>query len=55
MVAIARNAGPAAAGEKSLEEQLQFQKRLNNITNKIHSARDTNDILINLQDDILAL
>ncbi len=55
MVAIARNAGPAAAGEKSLEEQLQFQKRLNNITNKIHSARDTNDILLNLQDDILGL
>ena len=55
MVAIARNAGPAAAGGKSLEDQLQFQKRLNNITNKIHSARDTNDILINLQEDILGL
>ncbi len=41
--------------EASLEQQLQFQKRLNNITNKIHSAKDTNDILINLQDEILSL
>jgi type II secretory ATPase GspE/PulE/Tfp pilus assembly ATPase PilB-like protein len=41
--------------QKSLEEQLQFQKRLNNITNKIHSAKDTNDILINLQSEILSL
>jgi len=55
MVAIARSAGPGAASEKSLEEQLQFQKRLNNITNRIHSAKDTNDILLNLQDDILSL
>jgi len=41
--------------EKSLEEQLQFQKRLNAITNKIHSAKDTNDILINMQSEILSL
>ena len=41
--------------ERSLEQQLEFQKRLNNITNKIHSAKDTNDILLNLQSDILGL
>ncbi len=41
--------------EKSLEEQLLFQKRLNAITNKIHSAKDTNDILINMQSEILGL
>jgi len=40
--------------EKNLEEQLKFQKRLNNITNKIHAAKDTNDILLNLQGEILS-
>ncbi len=52
MAAIAKE---PARSEKSLEEQLQFQKRLNTITNKIHSAKDTDDILINLQDEILAI
>jgi type II secretory ATPase GspE/PulE/Tfp pilus assembly ATPase PilB-like protein len=52
MAAIAKE---PARSEKSLEEQLQFQKRINTITNKIHSAKDTDDILDNLQDDILAL
>ena len=41
--------------EDSLKQQLQFQKKLNDITNKIHSAKDTNDILLNLQDEILSL
>ncbi|RLB13973.1 MAG: pilus assembly protein, partial [Deltaproteobacteria bacterium] len=41
--------------ERSLEEELQFQKKFNYITNKIHSAKDTNDILLNLQKDILGL
>ncbi|MBW2028673.1 MAG: GspE/PulE family protein [Deltaproteobacteria bacterium] len=41
--------------DRSLQEQLQFQKKINYITNKIHAARDTDDILINLQDDILGL
>lgn len=41
--------------EKVLEYQLQFQKKLNSITNKIHSAKDTNDILMNLQGEILGL
>jgi len=55
MVAIAREADTPLSREKSLEEQLKFQKRLNNITNRIHSARDTNDILINFQSEILSL
>jgi type II secretory ATPase GspE/PulE/Tfp pilus assembly ATPase PilB-like protein len=41
--------------ERVLEHQLQFQKKLNSITNKIHSAKDTNDILMNLQGEILGL
>jgi len=41
--------------DKSLEEQLKFQKKLNNITNRIHAAKDTNDILLNLQPEILSL
>jgi len=40
---------------KSLEDQLAFHKRLNNITNKINAAKDTDDILINLQTEILGL
>ncbi len=44
-----------AAGDKSLKKQLEYQKRLISITNKIHSAADTNDILQNLQDEILGL
>jgi len=55
MVAIPKKIDVEPSREKSLEEQLQFQKRLNSITNKIHSARDTNDILINLQGEILGL
>ena len=41
--------------KRSLEEQLEYQKKLNNITNRIHSASDTNDILLNLQDEMLGL
>ncbi|MBN2126314.1 MAG: GspE/PulE family protein [Deltaproteobacteria bacterium] len=55
MAAIAREIGASPSREKSLEEQLKFQKRLNNITNRIHSAKDTNDILLNLQSEILGL
>ena len=55
MAAIYRQNDSAAVGERNLEEQLEFQKRLNNITNKIHAAKDTNDILINLQKEILGL
>jgi type II secretory ATPase GspE/PulE/Tfp pilus assembly ATPase PilB-like protein len=55
MAAIAKGSEKTGLGERSLEDQLQFQKRLNNITNKIHSAKDTNDILFNLQNEILSL
>lgn len=55
MAAIAKQKEEPDSRERSLEEQLRFQKQLNNITNKIHSARDTNDILLNLQSDILSL
>ena len=41
--------------KKTLEQQLEYQKKLNSITNRIHSASDTDDILLNLQDDILLL
>jgi len=39
--------------QKILEDQLKYQKRLNSITNRIHSARDTNEILLELQGDLL--
>lgn len=55
MAAIAKNTDQSGSREASLEQQLLFQKRLNNITNKIHSARNTNDILLNLQNEILSL
>ena len=41
--------------EKFLEAQLEYQKRLNAITTRIHAANDTNEILLNLQNDILSL
>ncbi|OQY46917.1 MAG: pilus assembly protein [Desulfobacteraceae bacterium 4572_87] len=42
-----------AIGKKALEKQLEYQKKLNDITNKIHSAKDTNDILLKLHKDLL--
>ena len=41
--------------EKILEAQLEYQKQLNIITTKIHAASNTNEILLNLQNDILSL
>ena len=55
MAAIAKKVEQISSREKNLEEQLKFQKRLNSVTNKIHSAKDTNDILLNLQDEILSI
>ena len=43
------------ASKQSLEEQLEYQKNLNSIANRIHSANDTNEILLNLQAEILSL
>jgi type II secretory ATPase GspE/PulE/Tfp pilus assembly ATPase PilB-like protein len=40
---------------RSLEEQLEYQKKLNSITNRIHSASSTDAILLNLQGEILSL
>ncbi|MCF8081503.1 MAG: GspE/PulE family protein [Deltaproteobacteria bacterium] len=40
---------------KSIEKRLEYQKRLNTITNEIHAAGDTNEILLNLQGRILGL
>ena len=40
---------------ETLQKELEFSKRLNFITNKIHSSRDIDDILINLRDSILGV
>jgi len=55
MDAIAEKLGNSSEKKNTLQEQLEYQKRLNNITNKIHSARGTDDILLNLQGEILGL
>jgi type II secretory ATPase GspE/PulE/Tfp pilus assembly ATPase PilB-like protein len=55
MAAFLKTANSFPPVQRSLEEQLAYQKRLNEITNKIHSARDTADILINLQSEILGI
>ena len=55
MAAIVKETEQSIPGGKSVEDQLKFQKRLNAITNKIHSAKDTTDILLNLQEEILGL
>jgi type II secretory ATPase GspE/PulE/Tfp pilus assembly ATPase PilB-like protein len=55
MCAMPKTVTAPAPREKSLEEQLEYQKKLNNIANRIHSASDTNDILLNLQSEILSL
>jgi len=55
MCALLRRKEVEGKRERTLEEELEFQKKLNYITNKIHSARDTDDILLNLQSEILSL
>ncbi len=55
MVAFLKKRSDSGVRGKSLEEQLEYQKRLNSITNSIHSAGDTNEILLNLQEKILGL
>ncbi|MBW1734275.1 MAG: GspE/PulE family protein [Deltaproteobacteria bacterium] len=39
--------------QQRLEDQLRYQVNLNRITNRIHSAGDTNEILIGLHRDLL--
>ena len=55
MCAMPKAVNATVVREKSLEEQLEYHKKLNSIANKIHSASDTNDILLNLQSEILGL
>jgi len=57
MVSTTQNVSSAHAAnrENLLAAQLEYQKKLIEITNKIHSAQDTNDILLNLQGEILSL
>ncbi len=55
MVSFLKKKQENGSRERSLERELEFQKKLNYITNKIHTAKDTNDILLNLQDEILGL
>ena len=55
MAGLPKKASNTDLRKKSLEAQLGYQKSLNSITHSIHSASDTNDILLNLQEDILSL
>ncbi len=55
MNATIKNSNLTVSREENLELQLLFQRRLHSITNKINSAKDTDDILLNLQGDILSL
>ncbi|UCF84757.1 MAG: GAF domain-containing protein [Desulfobacteraceae bacterium] len=55
MAVLPKKASDTDLREKSLEEQLEYQKNLNSIANRIHSANDTNEILLNLQAEILSL
>ena len=40
---------------ETLQKELEFSKKLNYITNNIHSSKDIDDILINLRGSILSL
>jgi len=55
MTGLPKKVSDNDASKKSLEQQLEYQKDLNSITNRIHSANDTNEILLNLQSEILSL
>ncbi len=55
MYSFAKKPETITEKQKTLEEQLKYQKRLNNIVKMIHSAKNTNDILLNLQGEILSL
>ncbi|RJR20451.1 MAG: GspE/PulE family protein [Desulfobacteraceae bacterium] len=55
MPVFSKNPPEGSLDYNLLEAQLKYQRRINNITNLIHSARDTNEILLNLQGEILGL
>jgi type II secretory ATPase GspE/PulE/Tfp pilus assembly ATPase PilB-like protein len=46
-------ASPASMQE--LQKKLQFNEKFKNVTNKIHSANNTDEIIISVKDDILDL
>lgn len=52
MAAMAKTSERESNRESILERQLKFQKRLNDLTNKIHSAKDNIDIIVNLTNEI---
>lgn len=52
---LLRKKAETAGSKGELEKELEYQKRLTHIINEIHSANNTEEILINLQDDILSL
>jgi type II secretory ATPase GspE/PulE/Tfp pilus assembly ATPase PilB-like protein len=53
MSAIPERSNQSRPDERSAEDELKFQKKLNALTNRIHSAKDTDDIIMNVQDEIL--
>ena len=55
MQAFLEDKADSAIKGRSPEEQIEYQKQLNRITKRIHSAISTDGILQNLQDDILGL
>ncbi len=55
MQAFLENKADSAIKGRSLDKQIEYQKHLNSITKRIHSAIGTDGILQNLQDDILRL
>jgi len=50
-----KNYSEKAPDVEALQKELEFSKSLNFITNKIHSAKNIDEILINLKDSILTL
>jgi len=52
-LAKTQNTGERVSNVEALQKELQFSKKLNYITNKIHASKDIDDILINLRGSIL--
>jgi len=55
VLAKEKNNPEKAPDVETLQKELEFSKSLNFITNKIHSAKNIDEILINLKDSILTL
>jgi type II secretory ATPase GspE/PulE/Tfp pilus assembly ATPase PilB-like protein len=54
LLAKTQNTGERVSNVEALQKELQFSKKLNYITNKIHASKDIDDILINLRGSILS-